>query len=36
MRQALTIDGDFFPRAELIRRGQPARLLQSLDLLSSP
>jgi hypothetical protein len=36
MRQSFGIDGDSFPRAELIRRGPSARLLQLLNLLSSP
>jgi hypothetical protein len=37
MRQALIIDGDFFPRAELIRRGPSARSFELLTLLlSSP
>jgi hypothetical protein len=36
MRQSFGIDGDSFPRAELIRRGLSARLQQLQSLLSSP
>jgi hypothetical protein len=36
MRQALTLDGNRFFRADLVRGGAPARLLKLLSLLSSP